>query len=193
MTNPNPLIITNKFPSWIIQDKNQPPSWPSRPASDRLGLIYFCFLAETSILPFYPSTRNRPQQPDKWSGGDSPHLPREAETKGESGWWVHTAVSVCHLSCVIWPVSSPGQSSCHPDISVTSPRHWPTSSVTSSPGQPGPGARLLKYFESDEEHIFTRHAGVYLLSCCLAGPAGCLAPEPANNWRVAFKYLEMHD
>ena len=106
MTNPNPLIITNKFPSWIIQDKNQPPSWPSRPASDRLGLIYFCFLAETSILPFYPSTRNRPQQPDKWSGGGQPSSSQRRGDKRRE-WLVsaHRSVSVssvmCHLTCVV--------------------------------------------------------------------------------------------
>ena len=161
MTNPNPLIITNKFPSWIIQDKNQPPSWPSRPASDRLGLIYFCFLAETSIPPFYPNTRTRNtlQEPSRQTNGQEGTdfiFWEKGDKRREWLMCAHRSVSLssvmCHLTCVISGaiiVSSWH----HPDITETL-THILCHQLT--PLKPGPGARLLKYFESDEEHIFTR-------------------------------------
>ena len=145
MTNPTPLIITNKFPSWIIQDKNQPPSLAGPAgASDRLGLIYFCFLAETTNYSstFYPSTRHS-HQPSSQTNGH-----------GEGGIWDKRrewplCCVICHVSSDLCHLRGPiiVSSWHHPDI-IGPLTHIQCHQLTQ-----GPGARCGKYFESDYEHI----------------------------------------
>ena len=143
MTNPNPLIITNKFPSWIIQDKNQPPSWPSRPASDRLGLIYFCFLAETSIPPFYPNTRNSPQSlaaRQMVRRGQ----PSSSQRKGESSWCAQCQSVICHVSSDLCHLRGN-----HRVILTSAWHHRDTDPHTVSPANPdqaGAGGEIIKIF-----------------------------------------------
>ena len=143
MTNPNPLIITNKFPSWIIQDKNQPPSSARPRHLTSSGWFISVFwrkhlFSYSGCQPSSPAPETVPES--------SPAQPRghkhtsslvRRKIKQRREWlvmWHCVSVSsvMCHLTCVI----SGGQSACHPDILVTSPRHWP--SVTQPTPRPRP-------------------------------------------------------
>ena len=172
MTNPNPLIITNKFPSWIIQDKNQPPflaSQPPRHLTDS-GWFISVFWRKHPFLHFTPTPDTVPSQGARQMvRGPAFILTEKGNMRQKER--VAVVVTLCHLSCVIWPVSSPGANH---RVSLT----WPAiaralTHISVSPANPAqPGARVAwTYFESDYQHILL-HAGAELLPgwpSCLSG------------------------
>ena len=134
MTNPTPLIITNKFPSWIIQDKNQPPSLAGPAgASDRLGLIYFCFRAETTIPPHFTPA------PDTVAS----QVARQMVTEKGGGIWDKrrewpVCRVICHVSSDLCHLRGP--------IIVSSWHHRAPDPHPVSPANPGARGEMWKIF-----------------------------------------------
>ena len=160
MTNPNPLIITNKFPSWIIQDKNQPPSSGRARHLTSSGWFISVFwrkhlFSYSGCQPSSPAPETVPESSPAQPRGQAHKQSRQKKNKTKE----RVAGDVTLCQCVICHVSS---DLCHlrGPIFVSSwhPRDITETLTQCHSANTAPEATPLKYFRLMMK-IFLLHAG----------------------------------